>query len=266
MKKTATAVAVFLALSAAGVGAQAALLNGVTTLQYANGNVGGYGSAAAAGASWFSMQVGPTSFIYTGLQNGLDGGIKVGATQGLPAGVFSHTGLPYGGTSTSDTGAIDTGWGFFGNTGLHFTASPTNIVSGGGNSGSTLDFSGLRWTWDGTTANVGGGLQIVTGSKGSTTYNNGSGLATITCSTVSCSNSSTFTLDYSAIIPAGDPSSLGGIAYGMHLTGQVSTVPVPAAAWLFGSGLAGLMSAARRRTREVPAVRLGQRKSIGLQS
>ncbi|MHB8474372.1 MAG: VPLPA-CTERM sorting domain-containing protein [Gammaproteobacteria bacterium] len=249
MKKSTIAAAVSLAIGIVGsVGAQAQLVNGSTTLKYINGNAGNFPTGALAGASWFSMQVGPTTTLYTGVQNGLDGGIKVGVAQTLPPGVVSHGGAPYGGTFTTDTGRIDTGWGFFGNTGMDFTINPTNVTSGGGNSGSTLDFTGWRVTWNTIPViNMGGGSQVVTGTKGTTTYNNGTGLATVTCSDASCSNGSTFTLDYSAVVPQKDPSGFGGVPYALHLTGTVSSVPVPAAAWLFGSGLVGLVGVARRK-------------------
>ncbi|MHB8471241.1 MAG: VPLPA-CTERM sorting domain-containing protein [Gammaproteobacteria bacterium] len=249
MKKTTLAIAVTMALGGLSFNTQAALTTG-SLLAYTNGNVGNFDNAAAAGPSWFSMQLGPTSIAYTGLQVGLDGGVKIGISQPLPTGVHSHSGNPYGGSYTSDIGAIDTGWSFLGNTGLHFTTTPINVVTDNGTT-KTLDFSGWRMSWNGISSmNWGGGTQVVTGSAGSTTYNNGTGLATITCSTSSCSNGSTFTLDYTAIMAHNDPSDFGGVPYALHLTGHVNAVPVPASAWLLGSGLAGLAGAARRRRRD----------------
>ncbi len=74
-----------------------------------------------------------------------------------------------------------------------------------------------------------------------------SGLAIMTCSTATCSDSSTFTLDYVAQVPKNDPSNFGGVVYSLRLEGQVGVVPVPAAVWLFGSGLVGLVGVARRK-------------------
>ncbi len=51
--------------------------------------------------------------------------------------------------------------------------------------------------------------------------------------------------------PKGDVSGFGGVLYGLHLEGKIgggAAVPVPAAAWLFGSGLIGLVGIARRKT------------------
>ncbi|HED13494.1 MAG TPA: VPLPA-CTERM sorting domain-containing protein, partial [Gammaproteobacteria bacterium] len=55
-----------------------------------------------------------------------------------------------------------------------------------------------------------------------------------------------FTLSYAAVVPVGDPSNFGGVNYTVNAGGHV-VVPVPAAAWLFGSGLVGLVGVARRR-------------------
>jgi hypothetical protein len=244
MKKSSLAVAVGIALGGAGLSAQAALTS-TAVLQFDAGNVGNFLSAAGAGASYFTWVVDTNgTVIYTGIQPGTDGGIRIGASQPLPSGVVSHAGFPY----ASDIGAIDVGWSFFANTGFHFTASPVTVVDNavsGDPYVKSLDFSGWRMSWDGTpSSNLGGGNQVV----GSTTFNNGSGLATITCSLASCSNTSTFTLDYAAVGQQGDPSNaFNGLPYTLHLEGYVSAVPVPAAVWLFGSGLVGLMAAARRR-------------------
>lgn len=251
MKKSTLAAAIGLAMGGAALSAQAALTNS-TILAFAPGNVGTFNSAAGAGASYFVMNYG----AFTGMQAGTDGGIHIGAAQPLLPGVASHGGAPWGGTYTSDIGSIDTGWGFFNNTGLHFTSSAVTMTADNGFTKS-LDFSGWRVSWNGIPSiNMGGGSQVVsaynskTKTTAYTTYNNGTGLATITCSQSSCSNSSSFTLDYAAVVPQGDPSGFGGVPYSVHLTGDIpphAAVPVPAAAWLFGSGLLGLVGIARRK-------------------
>lgn len=256
MKKSTLAFAVGMALGGASLSAQAAL-NNSAVLQFTAGNVGGFTDSASAGVSWFSFQISPTTNIYTGLQPGLDGGIHIGAPQPLPPGVYTHSGNPYGGTYTTDIGAIDAPWSFLIETGLHFTNSPVNVVTDSGTT-KTLSFSGWNVSWNGIPAiSMSGGMQVVSSVNTTTkvtsytTYNNGTGLATITCSASSCSNTSSFTLDYAATVAQNDWSGFGGVNYGLHLTGHVSSVPVPAAAWLFGSGLAGLAGRRRVRKQEV---------------
>ena len=53
-----------------------------------------------------------------------------------------------------------------------------------------------------------------------------------------------YTLDWAALIVGGPFSGVMGY---WHLEGVISPVPVPAAVWLFGSGLLGLLGAAARR-------------------
>ncbi|MHB8474370.1 MAG: Ig-like domain-containing protein [Gammaproteobacteria bacterium] len=68
--------------------------------------------------------------------------------------------------------------------------------------------------------NMGGGTQVVTGTKGTTTYNNGTGMATLTC-TPACTDGSTFTLAYDAVVPYGDPSGFGNVSYGLRMSGTI---------------------------------------------
>jgi len=151
-------------------------------------------------------------------------GIRIGVAQPASG---SHSGSPDG----SETSSIDNPWLFSGNTGMHSTTSPVTELSPG-----VLDFSGWTVNWNGFVIDLGGDA-----GAGDT------GLAAITCSTPPCSANDTYVLDYFAHVPQSDPSEKGGVFYSLHLEGQISAVPVPAAAWLFGSGLLGLVGMARRK-------------------
>lgn len=160
-------------------------------------------------------------------------GIHIGTTQ-IATG--SHEGEPFGAANNYTDGTITESpsitepWALLGNTGMFYSASPVVDLGVDGNGDHLLDFSGWRMTWNGIIGDLGAG-----------------GTAVISCSNTSCSHSSTFTLDYFTTIPQGDPSGMGSIQYAFHLEGHVSNVPVPAAAWLFSTGLIGLVSIAKRR-------------------
>jgi len=69
--------------------------------------------------------------------------------------------------------------------------------------------------------------------------------ATVTCG-IDCKIGDSFVLDYTAVNL--EPGVLFGFYYELHLEGTIaSAVPVPAAVWLFGSGLIGLFGFAKRR-------------------
>lgn len=275
MKKSALSVAVLTALgglagAAVSTSASAALTSSAVLSFSAGVNLCPYGpnTSNSTGCKFGITQVSGSYFLMdtngsgthclrnegTLMAPGPDGGITIGTAQSASG---SHTGIPNG----SETAHIDAPWNFFGQTGMHFTSSPVSVVTDSGTT-KTLSFSGWNVTWSGIPAiNMGGGLQDCgTASDGkcvdanvgdiSGTYNNGSGLATITCSTSSCSFGSSFTLDYQATVPRADASGFGGVFYATHLTGTVTqAVPVPAAAWLFGSGLVGLVGVARRKSK-----------------
>ncbi|VAW58714.1 hypothetical protein MNBD_GAMMA11-773 [hydrothermal vent metagenome] len=168
-------------------------------------------------------------------------GVILGATQ-LASG--SHAGAPNGTESPS----IDVPWEFSSNTGMHQSVSPITVISQ-----TELDFAGWNVTWNGIPSIAMGGCQGGDpanngGFSGCDTDQDGvddnfnTGIATVTIT------GDTYVLDYFANVPAGDPSGFGGAGYTLRLEGAiVHAVPVPAAVWLFGSGLLGLAGIARRK-------------------
>lgn len=158
-------------------------------------------------------------------------GIVLGSTQ-LASG--SHSGAING----SESPSIDLAWEFSGNTGMHQSTSDINILSDDGAGNFELDFTGWSVTWNGVPNIPMGG--------DSANFAADTGIATLSCSSAACTNGDTYTLDYAAHVPLDFPG-FGGAAYTLHLEGVVSAVPVPAAVWLFGSGLIGLAGVARRK-------------------
>ena len=126
---------------------------------------------------------------------------------------------------------------FLGSPGMHYTTNPSNVLSSSGNT-ATIDFSGWSWAYNDGVAS----FNLGSGSWGS----NPDGIAEISCG-VDCGNGDTYSLLYTATVPEDDPNGYAGFTYELYLTGNVSTVPVPAAVWLFGSGLIGLIGLARRK-------------------
>lgn len=128
------------------------------------------------------------------------------------------------GTAQPAAPGIDQTWHdtLFGYAGNHYTTSAVTVLSP-----TTLDFSG--WV-----------MQIVGGS----TFNVGAtqGVANYSF------DGTNYTLDYSWSTANNQGAFLNGVleSYQLHLVGIVSTVPTPAAVWLFVSGLLGLIGAARR--------------------
>lgn len=201
--------------------------------------------------SWFSMDATGDSNIqsFEKVPITRHDGIRIGFASTATG---SHTAPPFGAANnyTSESSGItehpgvDEPWGYFGSTGMHFLSSPVTVLSDEG-SKKFLDLSGWTVTWNGIPAIT---MDSGAWNFGTNFFNGGNGVARITCSTSSCSTTSTFVLDYFATVPRDGKTSFGGVQYSLHLEGQISeaVVPVPAAAWLFGSGLLGLAGVARR--------------------
>ena len=114
------------------------------------------------------------------------------------------------------------------------------MTYGTGDDTATLDMSSWAIHWNGIDIPL----------DASPLFASDTGKAILVCDAGSeCGVGSSFTLDYNTHIPPGSPFS--DAFYGLHLTGvigEMNAVPVPAAAWLFGSGLLALIGVAKRKT------------------
>lgn len=155
-------------------------------------------------------------------------GLILGLAQ--PTSGQSHGGAPTGTEITS----IDEAFSFGGNTAMHNTVLPITIFSDDGAGNVVLDFTGWRWDWN--------GLEDIDWS-GDPNFPSDTGQAIVSCA-IDCGLGDSYTLDYSSHGPG-----ISGSLYTFHLEGTVSAVPVPAAAWLFISGLLGLLRFSRLRSR-----------------
>lgn len=251
MNKTLINVALAVAFGSAALSAQAAVLNtgdslsmfqgvvaySTVNLTDDNGNVTGTKQVQSnVTKSWFGMDTDGDAAIA-----GTEKVVVTQGTNGIVIGAVTTAGPFHTGASLpGETGAVTAAWDFFGHTGSNYNT----VAITGGTSG--LNFSGWNVSWAGLAA-----IPMTGGAWGSTTLNGAfvNGVAQLTWDGI---YGNTYKLDYTATVPMGDPSNFGGVKYKLHLEGvvtaaPVSQVPVPAAAWLLGSGLLGLVGVARRK-------------------
>lgn len=125
---------------------------------------------------------------------GPDGGIIIGQLQSASSGPGCLNG----------SGSIDQPWCFFASTGAHQTTGYPVVDNGDG----TLDFRGWGVTWNG----------IPNISLGGADWAGDTGLATLTCSSVPCTTSDVYAIDYTATIGSG---AFAGVQYQLHLEREV---------------------------------------------
>ena len=233
-RKTILSAAVVTAMGGVSFSANAALTS-TATLDFTLGTAQTIGCAYGTTPPCTKASYNVTDIVgsYFSMDTNGDGNINgektpIGSFNGLHFGTAqgatgSHTGAPDG-TESPD---IDAPWNFFGNTGMHSTTAPTTDNGDG-----TIN---LAWevTWNGIPSIP------MAPTSATTIVCDGSG---------TCSDSSNYTIDGAFHVGGAGFTS---VAYTVHLEGHVgsavSAIPVPAAAWLFGSGLVGLAGIARRR-------------------
>jgi len=145
----------------------------------------------------------------------------------------SHSGAPTAG----DTNEITAPDLFYSNTGSWYSTIP---ITGSTTAG--LNMSGWNWPWNGIPGiPLGSGPWQPTNcaSLGCTGYTFTDGIGRLQWDGVYGHG---YTLDFASTVPVNDPSNFGGVHFYTHLEGIVAAapVPVPAAVWLFGSGILGL--------------------------
>jgi hypothetical protein len=120
--------------------------------------------------------------------------------------IQANQGLVIGEAQTDNS--IDAPFQLFSQATHHLSSAPVAVVEADANS-AELDFSSWAMNWNGAVIPLGAG--------GSDEY--GEGVAVVKCES-SCKKGKSFTLDYSATIPAGT-GILGGIAYRLHMMGMI---------------------------------------------
>jgi len=143
------------------------------------------------------------------------------------------------------SGDMDAGWGFFGAAGWHTTtdANGISVATDDGAGNVTLDMSGWTVFWNGGNIDMGQGADATLKCSDTCAEIYSCGWGPEFCAELGLVDGNEgFTLDYTAVVPSG---GFAGVAYQLHLEGGVAAVPVPAAVWLFGSGLIGLVGFAR---------------------
>ncbi|MHB1938949.1 MAG: VPLPA-CTERM sorting domain-containing protein [Acidobacteriaceae bacterium] len=117
----------------------------------------------------------------------------------------------------------------------------TNVVPGGPVPSGTVGSSGTIANGDTITVNLSSFIANWNGNN----FNQGNATATGTVSNVS-GNTFDYTLNWTSLINGGPFSGQTG-TWQFTGVGSVAAVPAPAAAWLFGTGLVGLVAVARRK-------------------
>lgn len=231
MNKTLINVALAVVFGSAALSAQAA-----NTFTFTNGTSANGAGAGADGVSWFSMLASdtdsdgiPDTNIYTGLR-GTNTTLTTGSWHFDTASAQPVTGP--GGAVHNTGNDLTRDWSFFSGWGADYSKNQQYVTYTGGTT-ATVNMSGETVHWGG------GDIDMGAGAPG-----------TLSAGVDGLWGTGDERFDYASVVPSG---GFAGVQYAMHLAGTMAmptntaVVPVPAAAWLLGSGLLGLVGVARRK-------------------
>ena len=228
IKKTILKTTLVLAFGAANIGAYAATLKTGDILTIAPG-VPVYDSNAnmvnVSPGSWFGIDA--------------DSNLKIANTEKTPISTAGAGALVVG--TTQGAGTFDS-WTWGG-----FSGSDKTTVPVGGSTTTGLNLSGWIWIFGGneTSLNSGAWTPLNASSLGAPTSGYADGVGLFSWDGV-------YGHSYQIWFTATIPQSAGcctNTPYMLHLEGTVQAVPLPAAVWLFGSGLLGLLGITGTRNR-----------------
>lgn len=167
------------------------------------------GTTFVKSGSYFGMDTNGDSLVRAAERTAIsiNNGLAIGTAQDASG---THSGAPDG----SEVAGIDSAWSFFGNTGLHYTIANVTKLSDDNAGIVTLDFSGWGVAWNGIPR-----ISMATSAWES----NADGVANLVCA-VDCAEGDTFTLNYSATVPAGDVSGFGNVKYNLEMVGTITVI------------------------------------------
>ena len=202
-----------------------------TKLSVITGTLNSTQTACQSG-SCFSMQIAPGYVLWFPLAAGSDGGIILGKNQ-TSGGQQGQNG---GALATS--GQLSAAWSAFGSYGTFATAPFSGFYAGNVNTGSSANvFDRVSCTGAGCVGKTNLGTWHVAWNGLAVPMGSASGCHSVNCTPnqlagIGVSNWTvnpdfSYLLDYSWVVPDGDPSGFGGVPFALHLQGAVVPLPGP---------------------------------------
>ena len=239
MKFALTRVTATIGMLIAAGSAQAVLTSSNTLSIQVDAVTSPTNNTSASAAEWYVSSDGPL----------LDSFFTMVSTSQTKQAVGTQFAYLYNGADLTLNGATQSSiatFEWYGQTGGFETlGTGISILSASGDT-ATVNMSGWNMPWN--------GVLFIPMGTGAWSAGYTSGVGNITCAVGSgCAVGSSYTLTYTATVPAGGPAGFGLVKYYLELHGTVGPSPIPEAStygmMLAGLGLVGVMARRRRQAK-----------------